>query len=344
MRTFLKVTLALVLLTAAAGGWLWSEYQKFLGAPLLNADGTLRVIIAPGQSFSAIAAGLPLRAGPQGRRLLEFHARRTGRAGLLQAGEYDLEAGWTADEVLNHIVAGKVVQHAITIVEGQTTAQMVATLRKHEALKHLLDLDDLSTLMDQLGFPGLHPEGQFLPDTYHFPRGTTDVAFLTRAHQALVRALDEEWAARAGKLPLKSPEEALILASIIEKETAVAAERTQVAGVFVRRLNKGMRLETDPTVIYGMGDKFDGNIRRKDLRRDTPYNTYTRHGLPPTPIALAGRASIRAALNPADGKAVFFVAKGDGTHHFSATYAEHRKAVRKYQIERHRKRSKDKVQ
>ena len=186
--------------------------------------------------------------------------------------------------------------------------------------------------MERLGHAGEHPEGRFLPDTYHFPKNLTDVAFLKRAYDAMTQTLAREWEGRAVGLPLKTPYEALILASIVEKETGLASERQAIAGVFVRRLNKGMRLQTDPTVIYGMGDRYKGNIRKSDLQEDTPYNTYRRFGLPPTPIAMPGRDAIHATLHPDDSKNIYFVSRGDGSHHFSATLEEHNNAVIKYQL------------
>ena len=201
-------------------------------------------------------------------------------------------------------------------------------------MKKTLDYSDLDNLLVQLGYPKQHPEGLFFPDTYHFPRATTDKEFLQRAYQRLQTVLEEEWQQRAENLPYQSAYEALIMASIIEKETGLASERETIAGVFVRRLNKKMKLQTDPTVIYAMGQQFDGNIRKKDLSIDSPYNTYRYKGLPPTPIALAGREAIYAALQPQDGKALYFVAKGDGSHYFSETLAEHNSAVAKYQLNR----------
>jgi UPF0755 protein len=186
--------------------------------------------------------------------------------------------------------------------------------------------------MARLGYPGEHPEGRFFPDTYHFPNGTTDLDFLQRAYQTMQRRLQAAWEQRQPALILQSPYQALTLASIVEKETALASERAQVAGVFIRRLQKNMRLQTDPTVIYGLGAQFDGNLRRADLERDTPYNTYTRSGLPPTPIALPGAASLAAAVNPADGDALYFVAKGDGSHAFSDSLRQHNQAVQQYQL------------
>jgi UPF0755 protein len=225
-----------------------------------------------------------------------------------------------------------VVQYPLTLVEGWTFRQVMEALQADERLEHLIEDPSAEAVMARLGRRGVHPEGRFFPDTYHFTRGSSDLDILKRAHAAMERVLAEEWEARADGLPIESPDEALILASIIEKETGLASERAEIAGVFVRRLRLGMRLQTDPTVIYGLGDDFDGNLRRADLRNDHPYNTYVHAGLPPTPIALPGREAIRAALNPADGETLYFVARGDGSHAFSVTLEEHNRAVRKYQL------------
>jgi UPF0755 protein len=234
--------------------------------------------------------------------------------------------------LLNKIVAGEVEQFFLTIVEGWTFRQMLAAVHQHPEIdKKLAELND-EEIMRTLNLPAVHPEGQFMPDTYHFPDGTTDIQFLKRGWKAMQDYLHAQWQQRDEGLPLKSPYEALILASIVEKETGLARERPEIAGVFVRRLQKGMKLQTDPTVIYGIGPQFDGNIRRKDLRKDTPYNTYTRYGLPPTPIALPGKAAIKATLHPADGNSLYFVAKGDGSHQFSDTLDEHNRAVRRFQL------------
>jgi UPF0755 protein len=227
-------------------------------------------------------------------------------------------------------VAGEVYLHQITIVEGSRFSEVLAALRSHEAVA-ATDLDE-DAIMSALGTPGVHPEGQFFPDTYRFPHGTSDVEVLRVAHEALASRLQDAWRNRSPELLIKTDYEALILASIIEKETSLASERTLIAGVFHERLRRNMRLQTDPTVIYGMGDAFDGNLRRQDLERDTPYNTYTRAGLPPTPIALPGAGSIEAAVAPEVTGAVYFVAtgRGDGSHYFSATLEEHERAVRDY--------------
>ena len=211
---------------------------------------------------------------------------------------------------------------------------MMEAVRHHPKIQQTLEGLSDAEIMDRLGHPDENPEGRFFPDTYHFPRGTTDVVFLQRAYATMARRLDEAWRQRAPDLPLKTPYQALILASIIEKETGLPEERPAIAGVFIRRLRKGMRLQTDPTVIYGLGESCDGELRRRDLRRDTPYNTYVHKGLTPTPIALPGAGSLRAAVNPAPGDALYFVATGNGGHVFSNTLKEHNRAVRKYQLRR----------
>lgn len=333
-KRLFKLMGVLLILTAAAAGWLAWDYRTFTQTPLtLPADG-LVIEIAPGRSVRTIARELAAQHIIEQPWYLEALARHNGSAARIKAGEYRLNAGMLPVDFLQMLVAGKTLQYSFTIVEGWTFRQMLNALREHNALQHTLDGKSDAEIMSALGYAETHPEGRFLPDTYHFPRGTTDLAFLQRAYTALEQTLEREWAARAEGLPLKSPYEALILASIVEKETGVASERPRIAGVFVRRLQKGMRLQTDPTVIYGIGPDFDGDIRFRDLRRDTPYNTYTRDGLPPTPIALAGAAAIHATLHPADGKELYFVAKGDGSHEFSATLEAHNRAVRQYQLKK----------
>ncbi len=250
----------------------------------------------------------------------------------IKAGEYALADGMRPLDLLTMFASGRSVQYPVTLIEGRTFREAVESLADNEILDHeLTGLSD-AELMQRLGIEDEHPEGWLFPDTYLVSRNSTDVEVLKRAHARMKQVLSEEWEARAEDLPIETPYEALILASIIEKETGLAEERPDIAGVFVRRLQKGMRLQTDPTVIYGMGDDYDGNIRRADLRRATPYNTYVIDALPPTPIALPGREAIHAALQPAPGDALFFVARGDGSHHFSATLKEHNCAVRQYQL------------
>ncbi len=286
-----------------------------------------------GSSFTRIAQQIAERNLYNHPRMLGLYARYKGIAGRLQAGEYQIPPGESVAELLRRMAAGDVIQYEFTIIEGWRFDQLLTAIRANPLIKQTLTPSmDGQAVMAAIGREGVHPEGQFLPETYHFPRGLTDVDLLRRANRALEQALAQAWTGRTEGLPLASPEEALILASIIEKETGRAEERRQIAGVFTRRLQQGMRLQTDPTVIYGLGEDFDGDLLRIHLRTDTPYNTYTRHGLPPTPIALPGIASIRAAVNPAEGSALFFVSRGDGSHVFSDNYDDHRAAVRRYQL------------
>lgn len=321
-----------VLAGLAGGGWLRMEYRAFVENPVNLPNGRTYYTIPSGASPRWIAQDLAQRGVLPHPSHLVWYARWSGKGPNIKAGEYELVPGTTAPQLLDQFVAGKVVQHSLMLVEGWTFPQVLDAIDRYEALDHRLTGLPDGEIMARIGHPGEHPEGRFLPDTYRFPRGTTDIAFLQRAYIAMQRYLEKEWDGRADGLPFASPYEALILASIVEKETAVPAERFEIAGVFVRRLRLGMRLQTDPTVIYGMGAGFDGNLRRQDLVRDTPYNTYARSGLPPTPIAMPGAASIHAVLHPADGTALYFVARGDGSHHFSSTLEEHNGAVAKYQL------------
>jgi UPF0755 protein len=326
----------LLLLASFGGGWIWMEYREFERTPLELPGGGTVYDLPPGGSAASVADDMVAAGYLPGRRglYLQWMAWVSGRAARLKAGEYRLEPGLTPSDLLDLLVSGKVVQHPFTIVEGWTFGQLRAALRGHPALRHTLDGLDDAALMAALNRPGEHPEGRFFPDTYHFPRGTTDLEFLARAYKRMAAVLEEAWRRRDAGLPLKDPYQALVLASIVEKESAVAAERPQIAGVFVRRLQKGMKLQADPTVIYGLGERFDGNLRRSDLDSDTPYNSYTRTGLPPTPIALPGRGSIEAAVAPAGGNELYFVARGDGSHQFSASLDEHQRAVNQYQRKR----------
>lgn len=256
----------------------------------------------------------------------------TGRSRRIKAGEYRFHAGINTAELLDQVVAGRVVQYPLVLVEGWNFRQALKALQAAPKLTHTLDGLTPQEIMARLGHPDLPPEGRFFPDTYYYSRGHTDVEILTSAFNKMQAALQEEWNHRAEGLPLKSMDEALVLASMIEKETSRADERRIIAGVFVNRLRKGMRLQSDPTVIYGLGDRFDGNIHLRDLRTDTAYNTYTRSGLPPTPIALPGRESLAAAVNPAQTDALYFVSRGDGSHVFSSTLEAHTAAVEKYQL------------
>jgi UPF0755 protein len=261
-------------------------------------------------------------------------AFQRGDQGRLKAGEFELTQGMRPTDLLERLISGWEVQYPITLVEGWTFRQAVAAVAADPRFGAEVVGKTDAELMETLGRPGEHPEGRFFPDTYSFPRNTSGLEVLRRAFERMERVLAEEWEQRAEDLPIETPYQALILASIIEKETAVVAERPAIGGVFVRRLRNGMRLQTDPTVIYGLGERFDGNLRREDLREPTPYNTYVIEGLPPTPIALPGREAIRAALHPEPGDSLYFVSRGDGTHAFSRTLEEHNAAVRQYQLGR----------
>lgn len=260
---------------------------------------------------------------------------RFNMAGVpLHTGEYRMTPGMTVRDLFEVWRRGDVVQYGLTLVEGWNFRQVRAALGRQERLEQrLADLSDVQ-LMERLGLAGQNPEGRFFPDTYRYVRGMSDEDLLKQANARLESVLDEEWQQRAEGLPYREPYDALIMASMIEKETGVPEERGEIAGVFVRRLRMGMRLQTDPTVIYGMGERYNGRITRADLRTPTPYNTYTIDGMPPTPIAMVGREAINAALNPLDGTTLYFVARGDGSHVFSNTLAEHNRAVREYQLKR----------
>jgi UPF0755 protein len=332
-RVLAGIVVALVVMGAAAG-WFVVEQRRALDEPLAVPEGGFDYVLPAGASFNKVAKDLAAGGVLANPRSLVVYARWNGQAGAIKAGEYHIEAGTTPIVLLDQLVDGRVVQHALTLVEGWTFKQMMAAIGADDRLEHSLKGLPAEGVMARLDLAGVHPEGRFFADTYHFPRGTSDVEFVRRAYDAMSSYLASAWAGREQGLPLESPDEALTLASIVEKETGEAGERPRIAGVFIERLRKGMRLETDPTVIYGLGDAFDGNLRRRDLRADTPYNTYTRKGLPPTPIAIPSAAAIQAVMHPHVDGALFFVAKGDGSHHFSATYEEHQRAVNRYQKRR----------
>lgn len=324
----------LVLLVAAGGFAMYQDARQVLLEPL-QLQQKQRVEVVLGKSLSATLSDFSSRnifTSPRAPLYLRLYARATGRASALKAGEYELSPGMSSYDLLALIMSGKTVLHQLRLIEGWTFSEALAAIRSSDELVHTLKDTDAAGIMRAIGRDGISAEGRFFPDTYYFPRGTTDEAFLRRAAAAMDNVLAQEWAQRPDGLPYQSAEEALVMASIVEKETGAPVERAEVAGVFVRRLCAGMKLQTDPTVIYGLGENFDGNLRRVDLERDTPYNTYTRLGLPPTPICLPGRASIHAALHPADGDAIYFVSRGDGTHQFSATLDQHNSAVQKFQL------------
>ncbi|MEA3412111.1 MAG: endolytic transglycosylase MltG [Pseudomonadota bacterium] len=325
-----KSAWALLAILIAVGVALFADFRNFVNTPVSLPEGDLVYEISPGMTFDALTRDLESRGIVAEPFYWTLLAKLQHRTGSVKAGEYRIVAPATPAGLLDLFVDGKVEQYALTIPEGWTFAQVLAAVQAHPKIVPALEPGE--DVMAALGRPDTHPEGWFYPDTYRFPAGTTDLAFLQRAHEAMQRRLEGEWEARSPDLPLDSAYEALILASIVEKETAVAGERPQIAAVFISRLRKGMLLQTDPTVIYGLGADYDGDIRYRDLRRDTPYNTYVHKGLTPTPIAIPGADAIHAVLHPADSSALFFVARGDGSHHFSDTYDAHREAVVRYQL------------
>ncbi len=329
----MRVFLVLVLVLAALAGGAWMEYQRFLAKPLALEEETLILDVPRGTSLRALSEDLTARGMLPHPYFFMAMAYVTKNAGLIKAGEYEVRTGMTPPRLLDLLISGKVVQRAITLVEGWTFQQALAAVTGDTRLVTELDEASPEEVMRRLGRPDEHPEGRLFPDTYYFSKGATDLDILRRAFETMEATLSEEWEQRADGLPLEDPYQALILASIVEKETGLASERGAIAGVFVRRMQTGMKLQTDPTVIYGLGEDFDGNLTRAHLQQSTPYNTYVHAGLPPTPIALPGREAIHAVLHPLDGESLYFVAKGDGSHHFSATLAEHNRAVRLYQLQ-----------
>jgi UPF0755 protein len=332
LKAVLGALVTLLLIAAAVAGSFWVHYQSFIQTPVAVPGDRLVFEVQRGAGLRVVArqlADVGVLGDPYTFLALAY---QTDRAGRLKAGEYEIRPGTRPAQLLDLLTSGHVIQYPLTLVEGRTFRQAVAAISADAVL--VADLAGLSDedIMARIGHTGIHPEGRLFPDTYLFPRGMGALDLVKRAYGRMEAVLAEEWDKRAPGLPFKDPYEALILASIVEKETGLAAERPEIAGVFVRRMQKGMKLQTDPTVIYGLGAAFDGNLRRADLTTDTPYNTYTRGGLPPTPIALPGREAIHAVLHPAGGDSLYFVAKGDGGHAFSATLEEHNRAVRHYQL------------
>jgi UPF0755 protein len=315
---------------------LFSElgFQQWLNNPIALKEEDRVLVLKKGDSVARLAYQLERKGVLCNPRLLIGYARLTGQDNI-KVGEYQLEEGITPAVLLSRLVAGDVVRYSITLVEGWTVNQAITHIQQQpEIVKTLHSEAEVAQWFAGFELPNKNPEGWLFPDTYQFERGATDKELLERALLRMREVLEQEWLMRDKSLPYANAYEALIMASIVERETGVASERGEIAGVFVRRLNKGMRLQTDPTVIYGLGDSYKGNIRRKHLRQPTPYNTYVIKGLPPTPIALAGREAINAALNPREGKSLYFVAKGDGSHYFSETLEEHERAVKQYQLKR----------
>jgi UPF0755 protein len=320
----LKALWVTVLLLGGAGLW-------WIHQPLPISGEAVDLSIEPGTPPRAVAQAVADAGVPVSPLALYAWFRLSGQARQIRAGNYALEPGTTPRSLLRKLVRGEESLRTLTIVEGWNWRQVRAALAQASDLRADSRALDDATLMQALGRPGVAPEGRFFPDTYTYAKGASDLSILARAMRAMDHQLVAAWALRASDLPLASAEEALILASIIEKETAREQDRRLIAGVFINRLRRGMPLQTDPTVIYGLGERFDGNLRKRDLQTDTPWNTYTRSGLPPTPIAMPGRASLLAAVQPANTDAIYFVARGDGSSHFSATLEEHNRAVNRYQ-------------
>jgi UPF0755 protein len=330
MRRSLGLLALLVLLLAAAVAF-WQDLEWQMTRPSASAA-VVRIEVVPGASLRSILQLLQQRGALRHARLVQLYLRLHGQLPRMQAGTYDIAPHASARALLEQIAAGRVVLESLTIVEGWSFAQMRQALDESPALLHQLRSLSDQQLMAALGHEGEAAEGRFFPDTYRFAAGTSDRKILAQAYARMQTELDSAWGARAADLPLADPYQALILASIVEKETGREDERSKVAAVFINRLRLGMRLQSDPTVIYGLGERYDGNIHTRDLETDTAYNSYTRAGLPPTPIALPGAASLQAAVHPDRSAALYFVATGDGdgSHHFSATLAEHDEALRAY--------------
>jgi len=317
--------IGLVTVVAAFAYYNWS-----INRPL--SPGNESYVLEKGQSVRHLAQALQSRGVIKEPYSLIILARISGVSSKIKAGEFHFKQGESLQSILDQTVNGSVIDYPLVIVEGWTFGQMRQAIAKADKMKHTLTESNNEQVMEALGLKGEHPEGLFFPDTYRYVAGQTDLSLLHQAYERMQNVLKNAWENRQQDLPLNGPYEALILASIIEKETGQASERPEISGVFINRLRKKMLLQTDPTVIYGLGKEFDGNLTRKHLKTDTPYNTYTRAGLPPTPIALPGAAAVEAATNPAQTKAIFFVARGDGSHEFSETLSQHNRAVRKYQL------------
>jgi len=320
----------LILALALVCAWFYQDLVRFEQAPLNIQDEGQVLMVKSGMNLGSVGNELESLGLLKDARYFVVLARWKNPLANIKAGEFLIPKGSRPMDVIDILVRGVSIEYSITLVEGWNFKQMMQAVNDDVVLFHELKGKSNEEIMSELGYDKIHPEGRFLPNTYFFPRGTTDKALLKRVYQTMERVLAKEWSLKAKNIPLKTPYEALILASIIEKETSIGSEREQISGVFTRRLMKGMRLQTDPTVIYGMGLTYQGNIRKKDLREDTPYNTYVHNGLTPTPISMPGQAAIHAALHPAKGTSLFFVASGLGGHTFSTTLKQHNRAVKVY--------------
>lgn len=335
-RLFKKLLIAafsfVVLLGSGLGIWLWQGLHT-LDQPV-SLDEPVLFSVPMGAGYDQVARSMESQGFVEDSLWMRINARLNPEQARLQAGEYEFADGMTRREMIRQMVQGDTKRWQIQFIEGWTFRDMRRAIAGNQRLDKVASDWSDQEIMAAMGAEDAHPEGRFFPDTYLYTSLETDLDLYKRAFTRMEQVLAEEWANRSEGLPYDSPYEALIMASIVERETGAAHERAEVAGVFVRRLHKGMRLQTDPTVIYGMGDQYQGRITRKDLRTLTEYNTYRIDGLPPTPIALSGREAIHAALHPAEGDALYFVARGDGTHKFSRTLAEHQQAVREFQLNR----------
>ncbi len=329
---FHKILGISILLSSFVSGWYMMEYRDFLRASLVVPEEGVIFNVEPGMSVKQLANKMAAKGFIEDPRYLVWLARWEDATQRIMAGEYLIAPETTPELFIQQLVQGKVNLYPFTIVEGWTFRQLVDAINQSEHFTHTLKQATREDIMAAIGKPDEHPEGHFYPETYHFPYGTSDKDFLKRAYVAMEEKILKEWDQRSVGLPIQTPYQALILASIVEKETALVSEYQKIAGVFIRRLLNNMRLQTDPTVIYGMGQKYQGNIRSSDLKTDTPYNTYTRHGLPPTPIAMPGKGALNAVMHPAEGNELYFVATGDGGHYFSETLEQHNRAVIKYQL------------
>ncbi len=318
-----------LLALAAAGGYFWLQNQFQAAGP---AAAPSRIEVDPGASVRSVLGRLEATGAVRHPRAVEAYLRLRGREPRVQAGTYEIPPHASPGEIITLFEQGKVVLEQLTVVEGSTFGEFLEALDQHPYVLHTLRGKSAAEIMAALGHPGVHAEGQFFPDTYRFAANTPDVAILGLAYDSMQRMLAAAWAQRRAQLPFDTPYQGLILASMVEKEAALKSERARIAGVFVNRLRRRMRLQSDPTVIYGLGEKYDGSIHARDLLKDTPYNTYTREGLPPTPVALPGRESVLAAVQPEPTDALYFVATGlgDGAHHFSRSLEEHNSAVKAY--------------
>ena len=327
MRTLQRLIFWILLIATLFFGWLYLHVHSDVHLPTTPYEFTIK----PGSNLKQVSQQLSDAGVLAHAWSFVLLSRYMGNESAIKAGDYTLTENLSQVALLEYLIQGDVKQNEIKFLEGWTFSQIREVLNNHPTIKN--DTTDLSEqeILQLIGADETAAEGLFFPDTYYFVRNNSDVEILQRAYRTMQNHLQAAWSTRQESLPLKTPYEALILASIVEKETGLESDRTEIAGVFINRLRIGMRLQTDPTIIYGMGDKFDGNLRKKDLQTDQPYNTYTRAGLPPTPIAMPGLSSIQAALNPAETKAIYFVAKGNGESQFSTNLADHNRAVNKYQ-------------